>query len=50
MAKVNYSHMTPAVRRSLEKAKLMKRSKCPGGEKCPYPNLLCTECKIDNGK
>ena len=45
--KVNYGDMTPAVRKSLEKK---VKDKCPGGELCPFPDLLCTECKFDNSK
>lgn len=48
------SSMTPAVRRALAREKEGRKEvtasgKCPGGERCPYPDILCTECKLEIG-
>lgn len=24
-----------------------KKGVCPGGEKCPYPDILCNECELE---
>jgi hypothetical protein len=41
---------TPAVKKADKKKRKKKRKYtgvCPGGENCPYPDILCTECELE---
>lgn len=52
--KVDYSNMSLAVRRSFMEEQnkgapiVRQKKQCPGGDFCPYPDLLCNECELEH--
>lgn len=33
--------------RVIEIAEPEQKGVCPGGDKCPYPDILCNECELE---